>query len=145
MLLGLINAGIGFKFAGNARLNTPYGAIVAAIIIVLILLLSFQFFCRSRRKYKPESTSPLESDFGTDGMPYSDYEMLRQPTFGEEPPLPYEPTTPYSPVAERFVLYSPNRLDTPYTPLSAYTPVTPKTWRKEEVTKWPKAPYKEFG
>ena len=64
---------------------------------------------------------------------YTDYEMPRQPTFGEQPPEPYEQSTPYSPI-----------VPTPYTPLSAYTPVTPKTWKKEEITRWPTAPYKEY-
>ena len=150
MLLGLINAGVGFDFAGNSRLNIPYGIIVAAIAIVLSGILGCQMFFRSRRKYKPEQTTEgyQYPQFGVDkdGTMYSDHEMVRQPTFGEEPPLPYEPTTPYSPMGERFVIapitpYSPT---TPYTPSSAYTPVTPRTWRKEEVTNWPLAPYKEF-
>lgn len=147
MVLGIINAGVGFDFAGNSRLTLPYGLTVGVIAVVLFFVLGFQLFCRSRRKYKPDQTEGYQYPAfgpGKDGIMYADHELTRQPTFGEEPPLPYEPTTPYSPMGDRFVIM-PQTPTTPYTPMSAYTPLTPKTWRKEEITNWPLAPYKEFG
>ncbi len=149
MFLGLVNAGVGFDFAGNSRFVLPYGILVGAIAVVAFAVIGCQMFCRSRRKYKPEQADDYQYPqfgFDKDGTMYSDHEMMRQPTYGEEPPLPYEPTTPYSPMGERFVLapISPYSPTTPYTPSSAYTPVTPRTWRKEEITNWPLAPYKEF-
>ena len=83
--------------------------------------------------YKPEKES-------NNAKPrYSDYEMARQHTFGEQPPDPYEATTPYTPSIP--APYSPT---TPYTPSSAYTPITPSTWKKEELSRWPTSPYKRI-
>ena len=160
MLLGLINAGVGFHFSGNSRLNIPYGAVVGAIVVVLFIILGCWLCLRRRRKYKPQTLEEYQQpDFGfgfgsgKDFSAYTDHELTptsatsasRQPTFGEEPPLPYEPTTPFSPIGTQFALASPRSPTAPYTPISAYTPATPRTWRKEEITNWPLAPYKEFG
>lgn len=121
---------------GNSHLNIPYAIIVAIIALILFTTISCQFFCRSRRKYKPDNSGNGDKypSLGP-AADYSDYEMPRQDSFGErsssgleelETPVP----APYEAAA-------------PYTPLTAYTPVTPRTWRKEEVTRWPVAPYEE--
>ena len=147
MVLGLINAGVGFNFAGNSHLNILYAIIVVVVVVVFVAIIGCQLFCRSRRKYKPDQTEGFQHPtFEQQG--YSDYEMPRQPTFGEQPPEPYEPTTPYTPTGPYSARgpYSPitPSYAQPFTPLSAYTPVTPKTWKKEEITNWPQAPWKEY-
>ena len=116
---------------------------VVAVAAVVFGSIGFQVFCRRRRKYKPERESYLQHQVVQE-PDYTDYEMPQQPTFGEQPPEPYEPTTPYSPTGGQFVMTTPYSPTTPFTPLSAYTPVTPRTWRKEEITNWPMAPYKEY-
>lgn len=134
MVLGLINAGIGFNFAGRPGLNLPYGIIAAVLSVVFFAILGCLACYKQRRKYRPESDGPIQS-FPPAGPqpeipgPYQDYELNRQPTFGSAPPEAYEPTTPYSPT-----------FNSPYTPISAYTPVTPQTWKKEAVTSWSQAP-----
>ena len=121
----------------RSDLTLPYGVVVAAIALVFFGVIGCQLCCRSRRKYKPEAGNQYPQ-FGQPG--YTDYEMSRQTTFGEQPPEPYEPTTPYSAIDP----YSLTTPISPYTPVSAYTPVTPKTWKKEEITTWSQGPYKEF-
>lgn len=148
MLLGLINVGVGFNFAGNSRLNIPYGIVVAILAAIVFAVLACYFFTRSRRKYKPDqlNNSPYEDhEYSKNGTMYTDHEMNGQTHEVEvEVPAPYEAMTPYSPRGGQFILTSPYEPMTPYTPTSAYTPVTPRTWKKEEVTNWPLAPYKEF-
>ena len=138
VILGIINGGVGFNFAGNRHLTTPYAIVVGIIAIIMLSLIGCLIYCRRKRKYKPETDA-----YPTSRQPgYSDYELPRQPTFGEEPPLPYEPTTPYSPIGPYSVGTGYNDSPTsPYTPLSAYTPVTPKSWKKEEVSRWPLSPH----
>lgn len=136
IILGLINGGIGFNFAGNKRLTTPYAIVVAVIIIVMLGLIGCRMLCRSRRKYKPEPEGYPQ--FRQQG--YSDYELPLQPTFGKQPPEPYEPPTPYSLIAPYSIGYNDSPIS-PYTPDSAYTPVTPKTWKKEDVSRWPLSPH----
>ena len=147
MVLGLINGGIGFDFAGNSSLNIPYAIVVVVMVLVSGAIVGCQLFCRSRRKYKPEPESSQYPQFGP-SADHADFEMPRQPTFGEEPPQPYEPTTPYTPTGPYTMggPYSPTNPYSaqPYTPLSAYTPLTPKTWKKEEITNWPQAPWSDY-
>lgn len=111
-------------------MNIPYAIVVVAIALIIAGSTGCLVYCRSRRKYKPE---PAHPQFGQQPG-YSDYEMPRQPTFGEQPPEAYEPPTPYSPIGHFTI-------DSPYTPVSAYTPVTPKTWKKEDITNWPHWPH----
>ena len=126
---------------GNNHLKILYGILVAAIALVFIGALGCQMFCRSRRKYKPEPEALQYPGFAAKG--YSDFELSRQPTFGEQPPMPYEPPTPYSPTGP-YSSNSPFTTTAPYTPLSAYTPITPRTWKKEDITNWPQAPFKDY-
>ncbi|KAK5171462.1 uncharacterized protein LTR77_004607 [Saxophila tyrrhenica] len=133
MLLGLINGGVGFNFAHNHRMTIPYAIVVVAIILVCAGVGGCVALCRNRRKYKPEREPYPHPNFGQQPG-YTDYELPRQPTFGEQPPEPYEPPTPYSPIGHF-------EIESPYTPSSAYTPVTPKTWRKEDITNWPQWPH----
>lgn len=129
MVLGLINAGIGFNFAGRPRLTIPYGIIAAVVALVFFGVLGCLMCFKQRRKYRPEQDGPIQPLPPPQTPGYQDFELGRQPTFGEAPPEAYEPTTPYSP-----------RFESPYTPVSAYTPVTPRTWKKEEVTRWSHLP-----
>jgi hypothetical protein len=120
-------------------MNIPYAVTVIAVILIIAGIGGCLYFCRSRRKYRPERASQQYAQFGHPQPGYKDdYELPRQPTFGEQPPEPYEPTTPYSPIGHFTI-------DSPYTPIDAYTPVTPKTWKKEEITNWPHWPHKDDG
>lgn len=164
MVLGLVNIGVGFNFAGNSHYNTPFGIIVGCLVFLGLAALGCVYWCRNRRRYRPERdpyTDPYlveqESRQGSDGTGmYSDYELRREPssTFGTEPPEPYEAQTPYTPQ----VVSAP-----PWSPADAYTPVTPKTWKKgksflpdcgamecwladlraptEEITNFPRKPF----
>ena len=114
-------------------MNIPYAITVVAVILIIAGIIGCLTFCRSRRKYKPEPAEAQYPQFGQQAG-YTDYELPRQPTFGEQPPEPYEPPTPYSPIGHFTI-------DSPYTPIDAYTPVTPKTWKKEEITNWPHWPH----
>lgn len=139
MVLGLINAGVGFNFAGRPNLNIPYGIVAAVCAVVFFGMIGCLLCFKQRRKYRPDQDTPItpfpppQTPGGYhDGSPEvpgpyynQDFELNRQPTYGSQPPEAYEPTTPYSPSWQ-----------TPYTPISAYTPPTPKTWRKEEVTSY---------
>lgn len=138
IVLGIINGGIGFNFAGNNRLTVPYAVVVAAIVIVMLSVMGCLMFCRSRRKYKPEPEGYPQ--FQQQSGVYTDFELPRQPTFGEQVPEAYEPATPYSPLGPYSIGYN-DSPTSPYTPSSAYTPVTPKTWKKEEISRWPKSPH----
>ena len=135
MILGLINAGLGFNFAGRPGLNLPYGIIAAVVAVVFAGVLGCLMCFKQRRKYRPESDGPIQSSFPPAGhqpeVPgtYQDYELGRAPTYGSAPPEAYEPTTPYSP-----------QFASPFTPVSAYTPVTPQTWKKEEIERWSSLP-----
>lgn len=134
MILGLINAGIGFNFAERSGLTLPYGIIAGVVSLIFFSILGCLQCYKQRRKYRPESDGPIQPLPPAGHQPeipgpYQDFELNRQPTFGSAPPEAYEPTTPYSPT-----FYS------PYTPISAYTPVTPQTWKKEAVTSWSEAP-----
>lgn len=133
MILGLVNAGVGFTFAGRPRLNIPYGAVAAVLALLFFSSLGCLACFKQRRKYRPEADGPIPPHAypaATPGVsPYQDVELHRQPTYGSQPPEAYEPATPYSPT-----------FPSPYTPISAYTPVTPQTWKKEEIERWSQAP-----
>lgn len=140
MALGLINAGVGFNFAGRPNLNIPYGVAAAVCALLFFGMIGCLLCFKQRRKYRPDQDTPITpyppqtpgAGFGVHDSPEvpgpyygQDFELNRQPTYGSQPPEAYEPTTPYSP-----------GFAGPYTPISAYTPVTPQTWRKAEVTSW---------
>ena len=149
ILLGIINGGIGFHFAGNSHLAIPYAALVIVLFLIFAAVISCQLYFRNRRrKYKPEAEGTYTyPTFGEEQHQMGDdrslYEMSQgQFVLTEEEPY-YEPGMGIPFGAAVPAPYG-RTVDVPFTPMDAYMPVTPRTWKKEEITNWPLAPYKDF-
>lgn len=133
--------------------------VVAVLLAIVLLILGILLLVRNRRKFKlkPESKEPEYPPFAHYGNQYGgqhggqSFEM-REPSLGEEPPEPfaYDPRKTYSlDISERAPLSpaipEPYSAAVPYTPVSAITPTTQGSLRREEMWRYPSAPYREFG
>ena len=64
LLLGIINAPIGFRFAGNARLGIPYAIVVVVVVILLLLARKFLPRCFGRGAAKQAGVSYMPPPSG---------------------------------------------------------------------------------
>ena len=73
IVLAIVNAGVGWNFAGNPGDNLPYGITAAVVGAVFIALLGIVLRLQRKRSYKAERESFMPQDYKTD--PPAEYEM----------------------------------------------------------------------
>ena len=96
MVLGVVNGGLGFNFAGNIWAWKPYVVIVLLVAIVFLGIRAFTHFCRGRsKKREVDRTAGIVDgyqypQFGPGGGP-PQYGQGRQESYQSDVPLqPYE-------------------------------------------------------
>ena len=77
MILGLVNAGIGFNFADNQRDNISYGVIAAIVSFLFFGIIAYIAVHNRKRTYRPEKEGFDSSEQYLDDP--NEYEMHEQP------------------------------------------------------------------
>lgn len=138
--------------SGNHKLVIPYAVVVAVLLVIILMVLGILLLIRHRRKFK-RMPEPKEPDY----PPFAHHEdqafEMREPSpqpLNEQPPEPHYPRTMHSlDISERAPLSpaipEPYSAAVPYSPVSAITPTTQTSFRREDIYRYPSAPYREFG